>query len=121
MKTIAAAALFAVLLQFAACSTEKMSGGGGLPASLAEVPSVRLNYRYEADVPSPEATEKPPAEERHPGVLADFDRTVRRNCSTAHSPRLTSNECSRYTTVRGTPRRSSAWTCTVRKDRCSER
>jgi hypothetical protein len=74
MKTIAATTLFAVMLQFAACSTEKMPGGGGLPASLAEVPSVRLNYRYEADVPAPEAPEKAPAEERHPGVLADFDQ-----------------------------------------------
>ena len=61
-------------MQFAACSTEKMSDGGGLPSSLAEVPSVRLNYRYEADVPAPETTDNPPAEERHAAVLADFDQ-----------------------------------------------
>ena len=66
--------LFTVLLQLVACSTEKMPGGGGLPASLAEVPSVRLNYRYEADVPAPGTTENAPTEERHPAVLADFDQ-----------------------------------------------
>jgi len=72
-RKLSASLLAAILLQFAACSTEKMPGGG-LPASLAEVPSVRLNYRYEADVPAPEAPEKPPAEEKHPPVLADFDQ-----------------------------------------------
>ena len=63
-----------LLLQLTACTTEKMPGGGGLPASLAEVHSVRLNYRYEADVPAPDATEKAPTEEKHPAVLADFDQ-----------------------------------------------
>ena len=51
-----------------------MPGGGGVPSSLADVPSVRLNYRYEADVPAPEATDKAPAEEKNPGVLADFEQ-----------------------------------------------
>lgn len=51
-----------------------MPGGGGLPASLKEVPSVRLNFRYEADVPAPETTEKTGAEERNAAVQADFDQ-----------------------------------------------
>src|SRR5690349_15656774 len=62
--------LTAVVL-IAACSSEKMPGGGGLPASLKEVPSVRLNFRYEADVPAPETTEKTGAEERNAAVQAD--------------------------------------------------
>lgn len=65
--------LTAVVL-IAACSSEKMPGGGGLPASLKEVPSVRLNFRYEADVPAPETTEKTGAEERNAAVQADFDQ-----------------------------------------------
>jgi hypothetical protein len=68
------AALFLTALLFAACSTEKMPGDGGSPSSLAEVPSVRLNYRYEADVPAPEATDKAPVEDKNPAVLADFDQ-----------------------------------------------
>ena len=65
--------LTAVLL-IAACSTEKMPDGGGLPSSLKEVPSVRLNFRYEADVPPPETTEKTGSEERNAAVQADFDQ-----------------------------------------------
>lgn len=63
------------LLLIAACSSEKMPAGGGLPATLKEVPSVRLNFRYEADVPAPETTEKTGAEERNAAVQADFDQT----------------------------------------------
>ena len=71
---LAAVSLLAVLLQLAACTGEKMPGGEGLPSSLAEVPSVRLNYRYEPDVPAPETSDKAPAEEKNPAVLADFDQ-----------------------------------------------
>ena len=59
----------------AACSSEKMPGGGGLPASLKEVPSVRLNFRYEPDIPAPQTTEKNGTEERNAAVQADFDQT----------------------------------------------
>ena len=65
------AALSAALL--GGCSAEKMPSGGGLPSSLKDVPSVRLNYRYEADVPAPEVAEKT-AEERVAAVQADFDQ-----------------------------------------------
>lgn len=67
--------ILTALTLIAACSSEKMPGGGGLPASLKEVPSVRLNFRYEADVPAPETTEKTGAEERNAAVQADFDQT----------------------------------------------
>lgn len=62
------------LLLIAACSTEKMPDGGGLPATLKDVPSVRLNFRYEADVPAPETTEKTGAEERNVAVQTHFDQ-----------------------------------------------
>lgn len=58
----------------AACSTQKMPSGGGLPATLKDLPSVRLNFRYEADIPAPETAEKTGAEERSAAVLADFDQ-----------------------------------------------
>jgi hypothetical protein len=66
--------ILTVLFLIAACSSEKMPGGGGLPASLKEVPSVRLNFRYEADVPAPETTDKTGAEERNAAVQTDFDQ-----------------------------------------------
>ena len=61
-------------LLIVACSSEKMPGGGGLPASLKEVPSVRLNFRYEPDTPAPETTEKTGSEERNAAVQTDFDQ-----------------------------------------------
>lgn len=57
-----------------ACATDKMPSGTGVPSSLSSVPSVRLNYRYEADVPAPEMTEKANANERNAAVQADFDQ-----------------------------------------------
>lgn len=44
------------------------------PSSLAEVPAVRLNYRYEADVPPPTEPAKANTEERSAAVQADFDQ-----------------------------------------------
>lgn len=67
-------AFFTFIFLFAACSAEKMPNGGGLPSSLKEVPSVRLNFRYEADVPAPEMTERTGAEEPNAAVQADFDQ-----------------------------------------------
>lgn len=46
------------------------------PTAMREVPAVRLNYRYEADVPQPSADPNQPlAEERNAAVQADFDAT----------------------------------------------
>ncbi len=68
------APILTALFLIAACSSEKMPGGGGLPATLKDVPSVRLNFRYEADIPAPETTEKTGAEERNAAIQADFDQ-----------------------------------------------
>ncbi len=43
-------------------------------APMKDVPSVRLNYRYEGDVPAPTLEEHPHSDaERNAGVQADFD------------------------------------------------
>ena len=44
------------------------------PASLGQVPAVRLNFRYEADVPAPTEPAKTSTEERNAAVQADFDQ-----------------------------------------------
>lgn len=56
-------------------------GGPSKPANTAavpvgETPAVRLNYRYEADVPAPSAdANKPAADERNAPVQSDFDNS----------------------------------------------
>ena len=50
------------------------SGPGGSPTSLGQVPAVRLNYRYEADVPPPTESSKTNGEERNAAVQSDFDQ-----------------------------------------------
>jgi Tol biopolymer transport system component len=55
------------------------SGPEGSPGvsqtSLGQVPAVRLNYRYEADVPPPTEPAKTQTEERNAAVQSDFDNT----------------------------------------------
>ncbi|MDM7922106.1 MAG: hypothetical protein QUS14_07375, partial [Pyrinomonadaceae bacterium] len=67
------AGLLALSVIASACGTDpKQPSFGGLPVSLADLPAVRLNFRYEGDVPAPEL---PPtaAEERNQAVQTDFD------------------------------------------------
>lgn len=76
-----------------ACASEKVPTGGGVPSSLSSVPSVRLNYRYEADVPPPETTEKTAPDERNAAVQADFDQNrpqelIERTLASPDSKRL---------------------------------
>ncbi|HKP67755.1 MAG TPA: hypothetical protein VJV05_00640 [Pyrinomonadaceae bacterium] len=58
------------------CSRGPESGPAGFgPSSLGEIPSVRLNYRYEPDVPPPnESTAGVTRDERNPGVQGHFDQ-----------------------------------------------
>ncbi len=44
------------------------------PTSLKEVPAVRLNYRYEPDVPAPPVKPGQGSEERNAAVQSDFDQ-----------------------------------------------
>ncbi len=41
--------------------------------SMKEVPAVRLNFRYEGDVPAPQSDQQNAAEERNRAVQSDFD------------------------------------------------
>ena len=44
------------------------------PQTLRDVPSLRLNYRFETDVPAPTINVPPQSEERNAAVQADFDQ-----------------------------------------------
>jgi hypothetical protein len=57
-----------------ACQKGGFKGGSGLPAALKDVPAVRLNYRYEPDVPPPDAAKNTVNEERNAAVQNDFDQ-----------------------------------------------
>ena len=71
---IASLILFVVaLVLFTSCSRTGINSPGSAPTSLSQVPAVRLNYRYEADVPPPEAPKDATNAEIVPGVQADFD------------------------------------------------
>src|SRR5580765_5460467 len=53
-------------------------GGAGpsankAPIAIGGVPAVRLNYKYEADVPGPSADTKNVAQDRNAAVQTDFD------------------------------------------------
>ena len=56
------------------CQKETVQPTGGLPTALKDVPAVRLNYRYEPDVPAPEVETTKTFEERNAAIQADFDR-----------------------------------------------
>jgi len=63
--------LFAILCT--ACSRPENGSPGGPVSSLSQVPAVRLNYRYEADVPPPDPTKDASKEDRNAPVQSDFD------------------------------------------------
>lgn len=60
-------------MMLAACSRPDVNQPGIAPSSLSEVPAVRLNYRYEADVPPPDAPKDAVKEDRNQSVQTDFD------------------------------------------------
>src|SRR2546430_9759533 len=64
---------FAVVL-FSSCQNNPLQPQNAPPPAMRDVPAVRLNYKYEADVPPPSAeTGKPAADERDAAVQSDFD------------------------------------------------
>jgi hypothetical protein len=67
--------LFLLVLLFCfSCGPKEAEPEVSVPSTLSEVPAVRLNYRYEPDVPPPTEPAKTNAEERSQGVQADFDQ-----------------------------------------------
>jgi hypothetical protein len=57
-----------------ACAPKPVDETATGPSALAQVPAVRLNFRYEADVPPPTEPAKENSEERNAAVQADFDQ-----------------------------------------------
>lgn len=72
---IGAVVVFSIVLSSCSRDTGNSAhGSAAAPSSLSQVSAVRLNFRYEADVPGP--SDQPPsnAEERNAAVQADFDQ-----------------------------------------------
>jgi hypothetical protein len=75
LRNIAKVIFFSGLLVFFGCQKSVLESPAVAPSTLRDVPALRLNFRYEADVPAPpEATKNTPAEERNAAVQADFDQ-----------------------------------------------
>lgn len=70
---------FAVILLMCAAACRQPSDNGNITVaanSLRDVPSVKMNFRFETDVPAPPDTNKQNlAEEKNAAVQADFDQT----------------------------------------------
>jgi hypothetical protein len=65
--------LSAALILFAGCQSSIFQAPPEIQAGLKDVPAVRLNFRFEADVPPPALDTARTAEERNAAVQADFD------------------------------------------------
>ncbi len=65
--------LLAILLLLQGCQNNIFQTPEERPPGFKETPAVRLSFKYEADVPAPSTDDTPGAEDRHPGVQADFD------------------------------------------------
>jgi hypothetical protein len=75
MRNIKRLLIFPLLLALAGCQGGVFQSSNRVaPSSLRDVPALRLNFRYEADVPAPAVTgQSAPAEEKNAAVQADFD------------------------------------------------
>ncbi|HUR97225.1 MAG TPA: hypothetical protein VMZ26_04075 [Pyrinomonadaceae bacterium] len=75
MKVISLNALLIIMLALATgCSRSNVDlPGTSSPSSLKDIAAVRLNYRYEADVPPPDAPKDATKEDRNAAVQSDFD------------------------------------------------
>jgi hypothetical protein len=67
-----AVALFAAIST--ACGPKAEVQTQEAPTTLGQVPAVRLNFRYEPDVPAPTEAAKTDADERNAAVQSDFDQ-----------------------------------------------
>ncbi len=73
VKPCLAALLVAVTLGGTACQSPLFDKKEPVKTAMSDVPAVRLNYRYEADVPAPTIEASQSTEERNAAVQADFD------------------------------------------------
>lgn len=64
-----------VALGTAGCGRDTSNGTGSAPTKLSQVSAVRLNFRYEPDVPGPgDEVKAGPTDERNAAIQADFDQ-----------------------------------------------
>ena len=74
MRNFKKLVIFTLLIATAACQKNIFQPSTVAPATLRDVPALRLNFRYEADVPAPSDPSKDaPVEEKNAAVQADFD------------------------------------------------
>jgi WD40-like Beta Propeller Repeat len=74
MRNIKKIIIFTLLIATVACQKNIFQPSTVAPATLRDVPALRLNFRYEADVPAPSDPSKDaPVEEKNAAVQADFD------------------------------------------------
>ncbi len=73
LRLLLASSSFVVAALVPGCSTPAGNSTAAGPSTLAEVPAVRLNYRYEADVPPPTEPAKAQQNERNAAVQNHFD------------------------------------------------
>jgi hypothetical protein len=73
-KNLAKVVLITAALAAFGCSRSPFEKGTVAPASLRDIPALKLNFRFEPDVPAPAAAAaQTVAEEKNAGVQADFD------------------------------------------------
>src|ERR1043166_9592634 len=68
--------LFGLALSFG-CQKNVFQPEPAAPPAMKSVPAVRLNYRYEADVPAPAIDANARAADRNSLVQSDFDKNKR--------------------------------------------
>jgi len=73
MRSTLSILLIAIFALCVACSRSNVDLPGASPSALKDVPAVRLNYRYEPDVPPPDSTKDGVKEDRNAAVQNDFD------------------------------------------------
>ncbi len=73
-KKIAYLILTGSVLAALGCRNEPNLPQGQPVSSLKDVPAVRLNYRYEPDVPAPDESKRAANDDRNVAVQADFDQ-----------------------------------------------
>jgi hypothetical protein len=73
-RNLAKLFLAIVLLSSFGCQKSIFQSPTVAPASLRDVPALRLNFRFESDVPAPPENQNTQSEERNAAVQADFDQ-----------------------------------------------
>jgi hypothetical protein len=75
VRNIAKIFVVGAFLMTLGCQKSIFESPSVAPVSMRDVPALRLNFRYEADVPAPpESAKNTQAEERNAAVQADFDQ-----------------------------------------------